>query len=99
MLTLMCILPSTDSDEFWKNILRLIFAFTLSMSVAGGLAASIVYVSKYAGDNLEESVKTVYQIIAYANVTYVMVTAYLKRNDFRAILRRFQEVYDASKMK
>lgn len=67
------------------------------MSCVCGLLSSIVYVSKYAKDNLEESVKTIYQIAAYTNVTYMMVIAFLKRKEIFAIFRRFQEIYDKSK--
>lgn len=97
VFTLMCILPIPDDTELWQQIFRLFFGFTVSVSVSCGLVSSIVYVSKYAGDNLEESVKTIFQIAAYANVTYMMVIAFLKQRKIKEILRRFQETYDNSK--
>lgn len=95
IFTLMCILPIAELADLWKKIFRLIFGLTILFSVLCGLVSSIVYVTKYSNDNLEESVKTVFQIAAYANVTYMMGTAFLKRDNISDVLSRFQKIYDS----
>lgn len=97
IFTLMCILPISENSELWEKILRLIFGFTVSVSVSCGLVSSIIYVSKYADDNLEESVKTIFQIAAYLNVVYLMAIGFLKKNDIFDIFNKFQNIYDDSK--
>lgn len=93
----MCILPISENSELWEKILRLISGFTVSVSVSCALVSSIIYFSKYADDNLEESIKTIFQIAAYFNGTYLMAIGFLKQNEIFDILNKFQNIYDDSK--
>lgn len=85
-----------EGTGVWEKILILIFGFTVTASVSCGLVSSTIYVLKYAGDNLEESVKTIFQIAAYANAVYMMCTAFIKHSDIEELLREYQNIYDAS---
>lgn len=97
VFTMMCILPMADNTETWKKILIVLFGATVPLSVISGFLASVVYVSKYATVDLEESVKTVYQIAAYMNVSYTVTLALLRRNQILEVIKKFQSIYDASK--
>lgn len=97
IFTLMCIFPKGETTPLWKQVLILIFGIIIPTSVLWGFAASFVYVLKFANVDLEESVKTVFQIAAYVNVSYMMIIAFLKRDKIINIFNRFQHIYDNSK--
>lgn len=91
----MCIFPMAENTELWKKILMTVFGISVPLIEVFGLMASIVYVSKYATADLEGSVKTLFQIAAYINVSYVMAVAFFKRKQILNIFKRFQSIYDA----
>lgn len=95
--TLMCILPMAESTQLWKRIFIVIFGITIPISVLCGLGASLVYVSRYANVDLEGAVKTVFQIAAYVNVSYMIIIAFFKRSKIIKVFRTFQNIYDTSK--
>lgn len=96
--TLLCVLPIPNHIQLWKKLLMLAFGIIVPVSVWSGLLASIVYVSKYAHVDLVESVKTVFQIAAYANVSYMLTTAFLKQQSIIDVFKRFQDIYDSSEL-
>lgn len=93
---LMCIFPLIDEASMWKRMTVFILGFATTLSQILALVTSIVYVSKYATVDLEDSAKTIFQIAAYANSSYLMCVAFLKRNQMLHIVNKFQLIYNAS---
>lgn len=93
---LMCIFPLADDATLWKRITVFIFGFATTLSQLLALITSVVYVSKYATVDVEDSAKTIFQIAAYVNSSYLMCVAFLKRNQMLYIVKKFQRIYDAS---
>lgn len=93
---LMCIFPLTDKAELWERMMVFMLGFATTLSQILALLTSIVYVSKYATVDLEDSAKTIFQIAAYMNSSYLMCVAFLKRNQMLLIVNKFQRIYVAS---
>ena len=93
---IMSIFPLVDEASMWKRITVFILGLATTLSQILGLVTSIVYVSKYATVDLEDSAKTVFQIAAYMNSSYLMCVAFLKRKQMLQIVQKFQRIYDAS---
>lgn len=92
----MSILPVANETALWKRILMNIFAITVTLFEVLGLLTSVVFVEKFASIDLEGSVKTVFQIAAYANVTYVLFVAFLSRKKMSKLINKFQRIYETS---
>lgn len=93
---LMCIFPLADETKLWKRIVVFCFGLATTLSQLLALLTSIVYVSKYANVNLADSARTIFQIAAYVNTSYLMCVAFLKRKQMLHIVNEFQRIYDAS---
>lgn len=93
---LMCIFPMTDKANLWKRTMVFMLGLATTLSQILGLLSSVVYVSKYATVDLEDSAKTIFQIAAYTNTSYTLTAAFLKRNQMLQIINKFQRIYDAS---
>lgn len=93
---LMCIFPLADEASAWKRITVFCLGLATTLSQVLGLVTSVVYVSKYVHIDLEASAKAIFQIAAYANTSYLMCVAFLKRKKMRKIIYKFQHIYDAS---
>lgn len=93
---LMCIFPLADEANIWKRMTVFVLGITTTLSQILGLLTSIVYVSIYAKEDLEDSAKTIFQIAAYVNTSYLMCVAFLKRNQMLHIVNEFQRIYDTS---
>lgn len=98
LFKLMCIWPLADDSSLWKKILITVLGVTVVFSEVLGLLASLVFVAKYVTIDLEGSVKTVFQIAAYINTTYVMFTAFSRRQRIIKLIKKFQRIYDASRL-
>lgn len=93
---LMCIFPLAHKANLWKRMTVFILGFVATLSQILALLTSVVYVSKYATVDLEDSAKTIFQIAAYVNSSYLMCAAFLKRNQMLQVVDKFQRIYDAS---
>lgn len=80
----------------WKRTAVFILGISTTLSQILALLTSIVYVSRYASEDLEDSAKTVFQIAAYTNSSYLMCVSFLKRNQILHIVNEFQRIYDTS---
>lgn len=98
LFKLMCIWPLADDSSLWKKILITVLGVTVVLSEVLGLLASLVFVAKYVTIDLEGSVKTVFQIAAYINTTYVMFIAFSRRQRIIKLIKKFQRIYDASRL-
>lgn len=92
---LMCIFPLPDESSVWERMIVFMLGIATTLSQILALLTSIVYVLNVSTD-IADSVKTVFQIAAYMNSSYLMCVAFLKRNHMLHIVNKFQRIYDAS---
>lgn len=97
LFQMMCIFPLPDETKLWKKYLWIIFAISLHVMEILGLISSVMFVITYIDVDLEGSVKTLFQIAAYVNVTYVMIITLFQRSQFTNFIKMFQTIFDASK--
>lgn len=99
LFVVLCICPSAKSINCLMKMFNILISISCIFIEFIALIASFAFVLKYFSINLEIAICACYQIGAGFIVIYSLITAFIKRDDFKETFERFQDFYDTSKLK
>lgn len=86
-----------EENTFWLlKLAHALFGFTVFATVASMTMGSMIFFARFASVDLEQSLYALFQISAFLGLSYVLIVAYLLRNEVTDIVKSLDDIYDAS---
>lgn len=97
ILTLLWILPTSQSESKRFQVRNKIFSSVSLLSVCLAFTASACFAYRYVTTDLENSLYALFQIAAFGCQAYSLVFGFVLRTDFVEMFECLQRIYDERK--
>lgn len=94
---LLWVFPTPASKGKWIKFRNILFSLANLFAVFGALVFSIGFAFRYAASDLENTLYSLFQIVAYGLETYLLVVGYKLGSEIAELFSKLQQICDTCK--